>query len=141
MNWKRTILRNMTALMLSGVLLSPFVLSANELGSHGGQTIGNVGGHQTMNSNGNDTFGSGMAGRSGDFVDHESHMGNIDQVHNDLDMTNIVMDGDHMTGSSAHSGESHGYGTIETNDSYNHQRRSSRVGNYRSHGGMMNGMH
>ncbi len=211
MNWKRTIVRNMTALMFSGVLLSPFVSNANEFGSHGSQTIASEGNHQTMNSNNNDSLESAMAhmyaaersfvrteshgnqrdrisarqrlldsehsvishlatqahlpystvermhssgasfyqigfdlriaGWPRDFVDNETHMMIFDQVHNDLDMTNIGMNGAHMTGYSNHSGNSHGYSTIQTNGSYNHQDLSSRGSNYGSHGGSMNAMH
>jgi len=82
-----------------------------------------------------------IAGWPRDFVDNNIHMVIFDQVHNDLDMTHVGMNGDHMTGYSDHSGNNHGYSTIRTNGSYNHQMRSSRASNYSSHGGSMNGMH
>jgi hypothetical protein len=62
--------------MLGGVLLSPFVSHANDVAGHGSQTIGN-----------------GGAG---------NHMVISNQFNHDLDMTDIVMDGDHMSGNSLH---------------------------------------
>ncbi len=65
MDFKRTILRNITALMFGGILLSPFVSNANDAIDHGSHTIGNV--------------------------DGQNHM--VDQDHNDLDIAHVGMDG------------------------------------------------
>jgi hypothetical protein len=83
MDWKNTILRKMTVVIFGGVLLSPFVTNANDVAGHGSQAIGN-----------------GGAG---------NHMVISDQFNDDLDMTNIVMDGDHMSGNSLHTNNGNGY--------------------------------
>jgi hypothetical protein len=152
MDWKNTMLRKMTVVMLGGVLLSPFVSNANDVGGHGSQAIGN-----------------GGAG---------NHMVISDQFNNDLDMTNIVMDGDHMSGNSLHTNNGNGYRaettktvitmgnsggrnsrtngsrtwddhhendhgnfTTPTGGSYGHSGRSNGTANYHSSGSGMGGMH
>ncbi len=152
MDWKNTMLRKMTVVMLGGVLLSPFVSNANDVAGHGGQAIRDA--------------GSG------------NHMAVSDQFNNDLDMTNIVMDGDHMSGNSLHTNNGngymaettgtvitmgnsgsrnsranggqtwddhhengHGYSTNPTGGSYSRSGRSNGTANYHSSGGGMGGMH
>lgn len=83
MVWKDTMLRKMTVVMLAGVLLSPFVSNANDVAGHGSQPLGNTG-----------------AG---------NHMVVSGQFNNDLDMTNIVMDDEHMSGNSLHTNNGNGY--------------------------------
>jgi hypothetical protein len=150
MDWKNTMLRKMTVVMLGGVLLSPFVSNANDVAGHGSQAIGNAG-----------------AG---------NHMVTSDRFNNDLDMTNIVMD-DHMSGDSFHTNgngymaettgtvitmgnngsrnsrtnggqtwddhheNGHGNFSAPTGGSYGHTGRSNGTANYHSSGGGMGGMH
>ena len=88
MDWKRKILRNMTVLMFGGILLSPFVSDASDATGHGNHTIGNPG--------------------------DRNHMVFSDQVHSDLDLTNVGMDDDHMTGTPVHSNNGYTGKRVET---------------------------
>jgi hypothetical protein len=82
MDLNKKVLRKMTVLMLSGVFLSPFVSIASDVVGHGGQTIG--------------------------YVDGQNHMVASGQVHKDMDITDVEMDGDHMMGNNGQASMQHG---------------------------------
>ncbi len=138
MNWKRTISRKMIVMAFGGVLLFPFLSIATDMadfGNHGNGNMGISGGQNQMMTSG--------------------------QMHNDLDLSNVGMDDEHMTGNSAHytngnMGDggravinAHGSMGAATDQGWEshyenmHDSRFSRShgSGYHSHGGMMGGMH
>lgn len=125
MDFKRMILRNITALMFGGILLSPFVSNANDAIGHGSHTIENV--------------------------DGQNHM--VDQNHTDLDIAHVGMDGVKSNNGNAdirsrsggsletHQENNHGYNTNQNNDPYDHHDQLNKGSNHHSRSSRSGGMH